>query len=123
MGTCLYMIWTALACLIHFINSIVWSGNTTNWAPVWCDISMFIHPLSRHSILIPEELLSSAVRIEIGVAVAWPASILLITRRLYHDISATVGTTRSRSEVRCRIKFSVAKGCLTFNLFDRDVVS
>ena len=56
-GTCLYLIWTALACLTYFINSIIWSGNTTNWAPVWCDISMFIHPLPHRSIsiLIPEE--------------------------------------------------------------------
>lgn len=37
-GTCLYMIWTGLACLNQFINSIVWNGNAVNWAPVWCDI-------------------------------------------------------------------------------------
>ena len=37
-GTCLYMIWTGLACLIQFINSIVWRSNVINWAPVWCDI-------------------------------------------------------------------------------------
>jgi len=53
-GTCLYMIWTALACLTYFVNSIVWSGNTTNWAPVWCDISMFTH-LFRYSILTSEK--------------------------------------------------------------------
>jgi len=55
-GTCLYMIWTALACLTYFINSIVWSGNVMNWAPVWCDISMFTHlPRRSISFLIPEE--------------------------------------------------------------------
>jgi len=81
------------------------------------------YPIVRYRSLSLRNLLSSAVRIQIGVAVAWPASVLLITRRLYHVISATVGTTRSRSEVRCQIKFGVAKGCLTFNLFDRDVVS
>ena len=37
-GTCLYMIWTGLACLNQFINSVVWNGNAVNWAPVWCDI-------------------------------------------------------------------------------------
>ena len=42
-GTCMYMIWTALACLVHFVDSIVWSGNAINWAPVWCDIGTFTH--------------------------------------------------------------------------------
>ena len=37
-GTCMYMIWTALACLVQLVNSIVWDGNTVNRAPVWCDI-------------------------------------------------------------------------------------
>ena len=36
-GTCMYMIWTALGCLVSFVNSIVWNGNTVNWAPAWCD--------------------------------------------------------------------------------------
>jgi len=40
-GTCLYMLWTGTACLIQFVNSIVWNGNAINWAPVWCDICMF----------------------------------------------------------------------------------
>ncbi|KAJ7930459.1 pheromone A receptor-domain-containing protein [Mycena leptocephala] len=35
-GTYLYMIWTALACLTLFINSIVWSGNMIDWSPT-CD--------------------------------------------------------------------------------------
>ena len=51
-GTCMYMIWTAIACLIHFVDSIVWSGNTINWAPVWCDIGMIRHALTRFSSLI-----------------------------------------------------------------------
>ncbi len=33
------MIWTGLACLNQFINSIVWRGNAINWSPIWCDIS------------------------------------------------------------------------------------
>ena len=37
-GTCLFMAWTGLGCLNYFINSIIWNGNTVNWAPVWCDI-------------------------------------------------------------------------------------
>jgi pheromone a factor receptor len=71
-GTCMYMVWTALACLVRCVNSIVWNGNAVNWAPVWCDIS---------------------VRIIIGIAVAWPACGLCIIRRLYYIASPTAVTT------------------------------
>ena len=37
-GTCLYMIWTGLGCLLQCVNSIVWNKNTVNRAPVYCDI-------------------------------------------------------------------------------------
>jgi pheromone a factor receptor len=43
-GTCMFMIWTALACIVHFVDSIVWNGNAINWAPVWCDIGIFPCP-------------------------------------------------------------------------------
>ena len=39
-GTYMYGVWTAIACLVHFVDSIVWDGNTVNQAPVWCDIGM-----------------------------------------------------------------------------------
>lgn len=37
-GTCLYMIWTSIACLNFGINTIIWHNNALNPAPVWCDI-------------------------------------------------------------------------------------
>ena len=37
-GTCMYMAWTGLGCLIQCINSIVWNKNMINRAPVYCDI-------------------------------------------------------------------------------------
>jgi pheromone a factor receptor len=77
-GTCMYMIWTALACLVHFVDSIIWNGNAINWAPAWCDFS---------------------IRIKIAVAVAWPACILCIVRRLYYIASPTAVTT-TQSEKR-----------------------
>lgn len=40
-GTCAYMLWTATACLIEFVNSIVWRDNAIIVAPVWCDICVF----------------------------------------------------------------------------------
>jgi len=74
----MYMIWTAIACLVHFVNSIVWNGNAINWAPVWCDI---------------------ATRLQIAVRVAWPATTLCIVRRLYYIASPTAVTT-TRAEKR-----------------------
>jgi len=46
-GTGVYMIWTALGCLVHFVDSIVWSGNAINRAPVWCDIGKFMRFFTR----------------------------------------------------------------------------
>jgi len=37
-GTCYFMMWSALACLNQFINSVVWAGNALNPAPAWCEI-------------------------------------------------------------------------------------
>ena len=46
-GTCMYMIWTALACLVYFVNSIVWNGDAINWAPAWCDFGPYTRLLAR----------------------------------------------------------------------------
>jgi len=42
-GTCLVMAWLGLTCLGLCINSIIWKGNSIDWAPVWCDICEFHH--------------------------------------------------------------------------------
>ncbi|KAF9526205.1 STE3-like pheromone receptor [Crepidotus variabilis] len=65
-GTCVFMIWTAVSCLIGFINSIVWRGNLNDPAPVWCDITS---------------------KVMIGITVAFPAATLCISRRLYYITS------------------------------------
>jgi pheromone a factor receptor len=71
-GTCLYMIWTGLGCLIQGINSIVWNKNLINRAPVYCDIS---------------------TRIQVALNVAIPACSLCINRRLYKIATVKVMTT------------------------------
>ena len=45
-GTCLFMIWTGLGCLLQCINSIVWNKNMINRAPVYCDICNSLDALS-----------------------------------------------------------------------------
>ncbi|KAL6308805.1 putative fungal pheromone GPCR, STE3-type [Sparassis latifolia] len=77
-GTCVYMIWSSFACLIEFVDSIVWYGNTKNYAPVWCDIS---------------------TKFLIGAGVGIPASSLCINRRLYKIASGTTVSV-SRKEKR-----------------------
>jgi pheromone a factor receptor len=42
-GTCLYMIWTGLGCLMQCINSIVWNKNMIDTAPVYCDICKTVY--------------------------------------------------------------------------------
>ncbi|KAI6007105.1 pheromone A receptor-domain-containing protein [Pisolithus albus] len=77
-GTCYYMMWTALACLNQFVNSIVWHRNAINWAPVWCDIS---------------------IRIMLGSSVGIPAASLCINRRLY-KIAKVQAVMVTRAEKR-----------------------
>lgn len=42
-GTCLFMIWTAMGCLIHFVNSIVWADNLELHSALWCDIGAWFN--------------------------------------------------------------------------------
>ncbi|KAH9856258.1 STE3-domain-containing protein [Lenzites betulinus] len=73
-GTCVYMIWASFACLIQFINSIIWKSSLQDVAPVWCDIS---------------------TKFIIGAGVGIPASTLCINRRLYAITSVrSVSVTR-----------------------------
>jgi len=67
-GTCLFMAWTGLGCLIQSINSIVWNKNVIYKAPVYCDISS---------------------RIQVALNVAVPACTLCITHRLFKIATAT----------------------------------
>jgi hypothetical protein len=41
-ATAWFMIWTGLACLNQFVNSVVWHGNVINHAPIWCDICAYL---------------------------------------------------------------------------------
>ena len=78
-GTILYMGWTALSLLNYFINSVVWSDNTVNWAPVWCDISS---------------------KIIVGAAIGIPCASLCINRRLYFIGKMQVVTKTKADKVR-----------------------
>ncbi|KAJ8515210.1 hypothetical protein ONZ45_g7353 [Pleurotus djamor] len=80
-GTCYFMLWSALACLNQFVNSVVWHGNALNPAPAWCEVS---------------------IRILMGASVGIPASSLCINRRLYH-IASVQTVSVSHAEKRREI--------------------
>ncbi|KAL1704013.1 mating pheromone receptor Bbr2 [Schizophyllum commune] len=89
-GTCAYMLWTATACLMSFVNSIVWKGNAIDVAPVWCDISS---------------------KLLLGASIGIPASGLCISRRLYKISSVrTVSITRKDKIRAIMVDLSIAVG-------------
>ncbi|KAF8704763.1 STE3-like pheromone receptor, partial [Rhizoctonia solani] len=61
-GTLLFIGWSFISTLVFFVNSLVWAGNLSDPAPVWCDIS---------------------AKILIGVSVGLSAASLCINRKLY----------------------------------------
>lgn len=90
-GTCVYMLWASLACLVEFVDSIVWHHTTANVAPVWCDICEYlITELSMHTILTSRPL---ATKFLIGAGIGIPAASLCINRRLYKITSVQTATT------------------------------
>ncbi|KII83813.1 hypothetical protein PLICRDRAFT_119070 [Plicaturopsis crispa FD-325 SS-3] len=86
-GTCAYMIWASVACLIGFVNALVWKDNVNNVAPVWCDISS---------------------KLLLGVGIGIPASSLCISRRLY-KITAIQTVSVSRQD---KIRAIVGDVCI-----------
>ncbi|TDL19565.1 STE3-domain-containing protein [Rickenella mellea] len=78
-GTLMFIVWTASACLISFINSIVWHNNAIDWAPVYCDIFG---------------------RIMLGFYIASPSCCLCIQRRLYFITSAETPMTCQKEKRR-----------------------
>ncbi|KAL4070136.1 pheromone A receptor-domain-containing protein [Scleroderma yunnanense] len=73
-GTCMYIAWTALACLFQFVNSVIWRNTALNVAPVWCDIT---------------------AKFFIGASVGIPSAGLCISRRLYKiAVIKSVSVTR-----------------------------
>ncbi|KAI6110416.1 pheromone A receptor-domain-containing protein [Pisolithus croceorrhizus] len=89
-GTCMYIAWTALGCLLHFVNSVVWRNNALNVAPVWCDIS---------------------TKLFIGAGVGIPAAGLCISRRLYKiAVIKSVAVTREDKRRAVIVDLTIAIG-------------
>jgi pheromone a factor receptor len=89
-GTLIFIFWALLGNSIVLVNTIIWSGNIGNPAPVWCDISSFFSPCcSAWAHLAP-----IASKLIIGFNAALPCASLCIQRRLYNITRvAKVGQT------------------------------
>jgi pheromone a factor receptor len=87
-GTCLYMAWTGIGCLMQCVNSIVWNNNMINRVPVYCDIS---------------------TRIQVALNAAIPACSLCINRRLY-KIANVKAVMVTRSEKRRAVMIDLLIG-------------
>ena len=105
-GTCMYMIWTGVACLNQFINSVVWKSDDIIRAPVWCDICR-CSPLAQLSSYCSHCLV--ATMIMVGSSVAIPAASLCINRRLY-KIASVQSVTTPRAQRRREIITDLAIG-------------
>ncbi|KAL1704009.1 pheromone A receptor-domain-containing protein [Schizophyllum commune] len=93
-GACVLAAWTATACLLSFINSVVWAGNVMDTVPVWCDISS---------------------KLLLGASIGIPASGLCISHRLW-KISSTrhVPETRRETLLSIGIDLSLSAGIPLF---------
>jgi pheromone a factor receptor len=67
-GTCMYMAWVGIGCLVQCINAILWNNNMIIKATTYCDI---------------------VIRIQAALNVAIPACSLCINRRLYKIATTT----------------------------------
>ncbi|KAI0250465.1 pheromone A receptor-domain-containing protein [Lactifluus subvellereus] len=102
-GTCLYMAWTGLGCLIQCVNSIMWNKNMVNRAPVYCDI---------------------VARIQAGHNAAIPACSLCINRRLYKISTAQTSiVTRAEKRREVIIELLIGLGIPILQIVAQYVVS
>ncbi|KAK6984782.1 pheromone receptor STE3.3.1, partial [Favolaschia claudopus] len=80
-GIFFYIMWSALACLNQFVNSVVWAEDSILRAPVWCDIW-------------------DSYNIMMGASVGIPAATLCINRRLYQIASTNGSLSSNKAELR-----------------------
>jgi hypothetical protein len=89
---CLNMVLTGLACLVYFVNSIIWNNTLNNSVPVWCDIcELLIYICSSRTHTCVSE---SVTRLSLAFVVAIPLAILCTIRRVY---LVTIGSAPSTS--------------------------
>ncbi|TRM58333.1 pheromone A receptor-domain-containing protein [Schizophyllum amplum] len=84
-GACALAGWAATACLLSFIDSVVWAGNVVNAVPGWCDI---------------------ASKLLLGASIGIPASSLCISHRLW-KVTSTKALPETRRDALRVIAFDL----------------
>ncbi|KAL1741341.1 pheromone receptor, partial [Schizophyllum fasciatum] len=85
-GACALAVWAAAACLLSFINSVVWAGNVVDAVPVWCDISS---------------------KLLLGASIGIPAASLCTSHRLW-KVSSTQSVPETRRDFLLTIAIDLA---------------
>lgn len=94
-GVYVFALWTLLSSLSTAINTLVWSNDIKDRAPVWCDICK--SPIY-FQFISTTEIWLEASHIDILVNTGIPACSLSITRRLY-KITTLKGAMINRRQV------------------------
>ena len=118
-GTCLFMIWAGLGCLMQGINSIVWNKNIINRVPAYCVICKIVHAfveLMSLTLLYP-----TATRFQVALNAALPACSLCINRRL-HKIATTKAVVFTNAQRRRALicDLLICVGIPIFQIFARE---
>lgn len=96
-GVFVFALWLSLICLSTAINTIVWSNDVEDRAPVWCDICKpCIIFYCYHARL---KYWLKATHLSMLVNTGIPACSLIITRRLY-KVTRLQSVISSKSHVR-----------------------
>ena len=75
-----FSLWISIECITTGVNSVIWSNNVEDIAPVWCDISKSL-PSILHAFLI--QLYFAATHLDIASSMAVRGCTFATTRRLY----------------------------------------
>ena len=100
------MAYSGLCCLGLCINSIIWKGNTNDWAPVWCDIcefEVFNWDIEATNCIFP------VTRVLVIGNFGVPAAALCANRRIYL-IASLRKVTISRIERQRQVAVDLAVG-------------
>jgi len=74
------ILWLFVHCLVSGVDAILWAGNVTDSAPVWCEISKTFSNLFLNRVLTQD--IRSASYLRNGAVIAFPAATLCISKHL-----------------------------------------
>lgn len=86
---CLNLVWAATACLMYFVDSVIWNDNDHNSAPIWCDITSHLHIYATIAMPMASSILNYRIyAMTLGKA---PSTIEEKRRALMFDLALGIG--------------------------------